>query len=185
MEFFLHSDISNYQLTALFEFAVGISQNFMFSAFPANLAWWQDEKMSLGHSFETSRLLISGGKCFRQMSRTALQRGQVITHNYESWPVQGTGTIVLYPISSGLTSQFTLWESDNRWVNAWLLRCICVCAPVCICVCARLCVSRPHAMGGGEFNLSHRGAATVRKMRCGPRISLAVSMNEMTGLKGY
>lgn len=60
---------------------------------------------------------------------------------------------------------------------------MCACARVYKCV--RVCVLRPHTMGGGEFNLSHRGAATVRKMRCGPRISLAVSMNEMTGLKGY
>lgn len=81
-----------------------------------------------GHSFETSTLLISRGKCFSQMSRTELQRGQVIIHNYESWPIQGT--IVLYPISSGLTRQFTRWESDSRWVNAWPWRYVCVC--VCL-----------------------------------------------------
>lgn len=48
-----------------------------------------------------------------------------------------------------------------------------------------MCVARWNTRGGGESNLSHRGAETGGKMRCRPRITPAVSMNEMTGLQGY
>lgn len=53
----------------------------------------------------------------------------------------------------------------------------------CVCMWER--VARLNMRGVGESNLSHRGAETGRKMRCRPRITPAVSMNEMTGLQGY
>lgn len=69
------------------------------------------------------------------------------TTNHDPYGVQGT--VVLHPISSGLTSQFTLWESDNRWVNnvkMWVCGCVCV----CLCVCVGC------ALWEGENSISHR-----------------------------
>lgn len=49
--------------------------------------------------------------------------------------------IVLYHyISSGLTSLFTLWESDKRWANIQAWACVLVCMFVCVggCVCGKM-----------------------------------------------
>lgn len=52
---------------------------------------------------------------------------------------------------------------------------------VCLCVC----VARQSRREVRESNLSHRGAETGGQIRSRPRITQAVSMNEMTGLQLY
>lgn len=63
--------------------------------------------------------------------------------------------------------------------------CLCLCLCLCVCMCMYVCVARRSRTGVGESNLSHRGAKTGGKIRSRPRITPAVSMNEMTGLQGY
>ena len=53
------------------------------------------------------------------------------------------------------------------------------------CACACVCVVKWSRRGVGESNLSHRGAETGGQICSRPRITPAVSMNEMTGLQGY
>ncbi len=89
-------------------------------------------------------------------------------------------------ISSGLTSPFTLWGSDEqRWANIRAWTCVLVLQCGCVYVCVGLCVAIWSRRGVGESNLSHRGAETGGQIRSRPRITPAVSMNEMTGLQGY
>lgn len=70
-----------------------------------------------------------------------------------------------------------IWQEKSKHLGMNM------CASVLVCVC--VCVARQSRRGVGESNLSHRGAETGGQIRSRPRITQAVSMNEMTGLQGY
>lgn len=124
--------------------------------------------------------LISWGKCcacklWARWTGFHFSEGKLLAET-RNHPLHGVCcAIVLYPyISSCPTSPFTLWWSDKRWANTWAW------------TCAWVCVWQGGSRRGvGESNLSHRGAETGRQICSKPRITLAVSMNEMTGLQGY
>lgn len=127
---------------------------------------------------------ISRGKCcacksWARLAEFHFGEGKLLsaTRNHHLHRVYGA--IVLYPIYHRVRPAHLNYGALTRNERTLGIERVCACLRVCVCV------ARRSRRGVGESNLSHRGAETGGQIRSRPRITQAVSMNEMTGLQGY